>query len=119
MSGIGSLGLDSTLRYFMQGTKHCHRYYWWYPREFLYRQPRVAPRSFSLQKICALEKKQAAKKLIISSCAPTTSALLLYHYYTTAVYGLYILPTMLRYERIFSFRVWGDGLYFLFGVFLP
>ena len=25
MSGIGSLGLDSTLRYFMKGTKHCHR----------------------------------------------------------------------------------------------
>ena len=34
----------------------------------------------SLQKICALEKKQATKKLIISSCTPTTSALLLYHY---------------------------------------
>ena len=24
MSDIGSLGLDSTLRYFMQGTKYCH-----------------------------------------------------------------------------------------------
>ena len=64
MSGIGSLGLDSTLRYLMQGTKDCHRY-WWHLRELLYRQPRVAPTSFSA-KICALlKKKQAVKKLII------------------------------------------------------
>ena len=41
MSGIGSLGLDSTtLRYSMQGTKYCHRY-WRHPRELLYRQPGV------------------------------------------------------------------------------
>ena len=46
----------------------------------------------SLQKICALEKKQAANKLIISSCTPNQATMRL-------LYGLYVLPTMLRYER--------------------
>ena len=47
----------------------------------------------SQQKICALGKKEAANKLIISSCTPNHATILL-------LYGLlYVLPTMLRYER--------------------
>ena len=41
----------------------------------------------SLQKICALEKKQAANNVIITSCTPNQATILL-------LYGLYELPTM-------------------------
>ena len=88
MSGVGSLGLDSTLHHFMHEWQVLSRGID-APLE-LYPQPRVAPRSvsivFSLQIICALEKKQAANKLIISPCIPITSALLLCYCYMACTY---------------------------------
>ena len=68
MSSIGSLGLDSTSRYFMHGTKCCHRV--------------LAPLAISTapcctkklfcKKKCALEINQAANKLIVSLLYPNS-----------------------------------------------
>ena len=80
MSGIGALGLNSTLRYFMQGTKYFVTGIGGTLESYYIDSPVLHQEAY-LQKIYALEKTQAAKKLIISSCTPTTSALLLYHYY--------------------------------------
>ena len=85
MSGIGSLGLDSTLRYFMHGGQSVVTGYWCPPRVISCINNPVLHQEASLQKICAHEKPQAARKLSISSCIPTASALLLYHYYCCMV----------------------------------
>ena len=68
MSGIGSLGLlDSTLHYFMHGTKCqcCHRVLM--PPSSYIDCP-VLHQEASLQKTCAPEKKLATNELIISPC---------------------------------------------------
>ena len=70
MSGIGSLGRDSTLRYFMQGTKHSIVTRNCGTLESYYIDSPVLHQEASLQKVCALEKNEAAKKLIIFSCTP-------------------------------------------------
>ena len=75
MSGIGSLGLDSTLRYFMLGGQSVVTGYWCPPRVISCINDPVLHQEASLQKICAHEKTQAASKLSISSCIPTASAL--------------------------------------------
>ena len=85
MNGIGSLGLDSTLRYFMHGGQSVVTGYWCPPR-VIWTTPRCT------------------KKLICKKYAHNLS---LYRNYERAtavplillLYGLYILPTMLRYER--------------------
>ena len=69
MSGVGSLGLDSTLRYLMHGTKCWHRVL---VHLSSYIDCPVLHQEASLQKICALEKKQAANKHYC--CTDTTSA---------------------------------------------
>ena len=77
MSNIGSLGIDSTLRYFMHETKCCHRVL--VPPSSDIDCP-VLHQEASLQKKCDLEISQAVNKLIIiSHCIPTTSAILLYN----------------------------------------
>ena len=88
MSGIGSLGFDSTLRYFMQGWGQSIVIDIGGTLESYYIDSPVLDQEVSLQKICALEKSQAAKNLIISSCTPTTSALLLLYHYLLCVWFL-------------------------------
>ena len=79
MSGIGSLGLDSTSRYFMQGTKYLMSKVIVAPSRVIISAAPCCIKELLCKKCALLKKKQAAKKLI-SSCTPTTSALLLYHY---------------------------------------
>ena len=102
-SGKGSLGLESTLRNFLRGTKCCHRVLIGAHLE-LSRLPRVAPKSFSI--VC--KKYSLLEKPITKQPASSSSALIvsqLREHCTAAVplllYGLYVLPTiiMLRYER--------------------
>ena len=94
MSGIGSLGLDSTLRCFMQGTKYCHRY-WWHPRELLF----ISTAPHCTNKLQELKKKQQPK----NSLSLLVDQLRAHYYCTTTIllllYGLYVLPTMLRYDE--------------------
>ena len=97
MSGISSLGLKSALRYFMQGKK------------VLSQVLLVAPSRVVIPTAPCCTKKLLCKKymLLEKTCSQKAHSRFLYTNYecTTAVplllllYGLYVLRTILRYER--------------------
>ena len=97
MTDIGSLGVDSTLRYFMHGAKYCHGVL--VPPSIFIECPVLHQEQVSLQKICTHEKHPSSQQAHHLSLYPnyerTTAVLLL----LLLLNGLYVLPTVLQYER--------------------
>ena len=95
MSGTGSLRLDSTLRYFMHGTKCCHRRIG-APLELLVMSTAPCCTKKLLCKKYALLKKTSSQQVQPLSLYPNYER---FADVPLLLYDLYVLSIMLRYER--------------------